>query len=148
MPAGGAARLSVVLAAHRGPAPVVVSGGVTPESPGASPWQWVTLGTGAALVVGGAVLWWLGEEDFSAIEDGRREQTMSETRAQELRDSGRTKRTSGHVLVGVGAASLATSTVLFVLDATIWDADAEVHTARPAIWHEPGGVVLGVEGGF
>ena len=117
--------------------------------PSASPWQWVTLGGGLALAAGGGALWWLGDKDYQDVEDGRRSGTMSLERAQDLRDSGDKKLTAAYVLVGVGGAALVTSTVLFVLDATLWDGpQAEIQVPRPAVWGRPGSVVFGLEGSF
>ena len=119
------------------------------EGPRATPWQWVTLGTGAALVAGGVVLWWLGEEDWQKVEDGTDGSgTMSRSEAQKLLDDGDLKHTAGYVMMGVGSAALATSVVLFVLDATVWAEEPSDTVSRPAVWGSPDSIVFGFQGRF
>ena len=120
-----------------------------PEGPSATPWQWVTLGTGAALVASGVVLWWLGEEDWQKVDDANSSSSsMSREEAQKLLDDGDTKHTVGYVMMGVGGAALATSVVLFVLDATVWAHEPDETVSRPAVWGTPDSVVFGFQGSF
>lgn len=109
----------------------------------ATPWQWVTLGTGAALGVAGGVLLYLGQKDHD--DSGT---TSDWSSRQSLVASGDDKKLAGYVLLGVGGAALVTSATLFVLDATVWADDEPGRPMRPAVWGGPTGVVFGFEGGW
>lgn len=171
VPGGGATPLTVALAAA-GP-PTVVSEPVPPEvtpqqdpirtdpvpgdeqpleaaRPSYSPWTWVTLGAGLAVVAGGTTSYVLGEQDHKQILDaggygGGGTVDMTQQRALDLESSGDTKKLVGYVLWGVGGALVVTSSVLFILDATSEPAERSIQVgAAPA----PGGGVLSVQGRF
>lgn len=117
----------------------------------AAPWQWVTLGTGTALVLAGGVLLGLAADERDEIRetpgyasDGVVQ--MTPRRAQALLDSAEVKDWAGGVCTGVGGAVLITSVVLFALDATVWAERAA--PATPAAQALPGGALLSVQGGF
>jgi len=121
-----------------------------PPSP-YSPWQWVTLGTGAALLGGGVALFVLGDADLQQVRDatgygsgGRVDMTVQ--RAQDLEESGNAKRGAGIAFMAVGGAALATSVVLFVLDAL--EDDGASSAAQPSVSPLPGGAVFGYGGSF
>ena len=126
--------------------------------PKASPWSWITLGTGVALLAGGTTLYVLGAADFQSVRDADGYGTggpvgMTLRRADDLVDSGETKQTVGAVLLGVGSAAVATSSVLFILDGTVWaepssSADARRPGIHPVLRGGPAGAVFGVEGAF
>jgi hypothetical protein len=103
-----------------------------PPRPSYSPWTWITLGTGAAVLVAGTVSYALGEEDHRRIVDAEGYGSEGPTRltqraALDLEASGDRKKLAGYALWGVGGAALAASTVLFVLDATRDPRDGSVH---------------------
>jgi tetratricopeptide (TPR) repeat protein len=81
--------------------------------------RWSTLGLGVALGVAGAVTFASGAGDHGEIEDlegfGNPDALldMTRSRALELNDSGKTKKTIGVVLLGAAGAALVTSAVLF-----------------------------------
>ncbi len=118
-----------------------------------SPWTWVTLATGAALGVAGAVAYGLGERDHRQIAsaDGysspERVVQMSQPRADDLNARGDLKKTAGYALWGVGGAALASSVVLFVVEAVLGRLRATPPAASlaPAV---PGGPGLSVSGAF
>lgn len=89
-----------------------------------SPWTWIALATGITLATAGAIFATLGQKDHDDIIslDGYDNQnaTLNMTRkeALDLSDSGDLKKTIGFSLMGVGAAALVTSTVLFILQAS------------------------------
>jgi hypothetical protein len=117
-----------------------------------SPWQWVTLGSGAALLGGGVALFVLGDSDLREVRDAEGYGTdgpvgMSARRAQALEDSGNAKRGAGIAFMTVGSAALAASVVLFVLDATD-GGDDRASVARPLAVPYDGGAVFGVGGSF
>ena len=112
-----------------------------------SAWGWATLGTGVALVAGGALSYGLGEADHRAITDTAGYGTpgvtdMTRQQALDLETDGYTKKTVGYVLWGVGGAALVTSVVLLVVDD---DAEPAIGLgAAPA----PGGAMVGAMGRF
>lgn len=155
VPAGGEAVVQQALVAL--PAPpreIVIIEDEEPAAPAGpySPWQWVTLGTGAALLGGGVALFVLGEADLQEVRDADgfgtgRPVDMTARQARDLEDSGNAKRVSGIALMGVGGAALATSVVLFVLAAT--DAgDGAVSAPQATAAPVPGGAVFGLGGSF
>lgn len=106
------------------------------------PWAWATFGTGLALAAGGATLLALGRMDAAAVEDGDKDAagritSVSRAEALELADSAAVKSDAGVALLALGGGALATSVVLFVLDAD----DGAPTALAPALW--PGGVALG-----
>ncbi len=144
------------------PAPPLVAP-VAPPSPAAqpvqvaavparksySPWTWVTLGTGVALVVGGAVAFGLGEADLRKVADtagyGSAEPTqMTRTRALELQENGTTKKNTGYALWALGGAALGTSIALFVAEAL----SAPKETPLVGLAPLPGGSVFSLQGRF
>lgn len=102
------------------PSPPVTVAAVEQRHP-YSPWTWVTLGTGVAMLATGTVCYVLGEADHREITSaggwGTGVSQMTEARAKQLEESGDAKKIAGGVLWGVGGAAVATSVVLFVLDA-------------------------------
>lgn len=90
-----------------------------------SPWTWVTLGSGLALLAGGTTSYLLGWKDHDDIAGADGDLTMR--RALDLEASGDTKKVVGYALWGFGGACVATSAVLFILEATAPDVDAAVH---------------------
>ena len=120
------------------------------EPPSFSPWTWVTLGSGVALLTGGTIAYALGEKDHAEIAGADGYGTdepadMTRVRARDLEASGDRKKLAGYVLWGVGGAAVATSTVLFVLDATRADPPSTVQVGFvPA----PAGGLLSVTGRF
>ena len=124
-----------------------------------SPWSWIALGSGIAMVAGGTTLYVLGSSDWQKVHDADGYGTggvvgMSTSRARGLVDDGETKRLAGAVLLGVGSAAVATSVVLFILDETVWADSASVDVGRgprpvsPIILGGPDGAVFGLEGAF
>jgi|GEM_PF-2657405 len=126
--------------------PVVV---VEPAASRYEPWTWVSLGTGAALMVGGAVLVALGEDDHQTITSAPGYGTgepvaMSLERAQQLESSGDTKKLGGWIAVGVGGAAVLTAGILFALDEP---AEAS-GTIVPAVAPLPDGGAFTLRGTF
>ena len=82
---------------------------------------WVTLGVGAATATVGTVFFVLGTSDHNKItgaanyDKAGQVVALTESRANDLRDSGTTKKTVGGVLWGMGGAALVTSAVLFIM---------------------------------
>jgi tetratricopeptide (TPR) repeat protein len=82
---------------------------------------WVTLAGGVVIGAIGTVVYVLGASDHSKITSATNYNNpgqvvaLTEQRANDLRDSGTTKKTVGAVLWGVGGAALALSAVFFVL---------------------------------
>ena len=122
-----------------------------PEQPSYSPWTWITLGTGIALVAGGTASYVLGELDHRQIVDSDGYTSggtvdMTRARALSLEGSGDTKKLVGYVLWGAGGAALVTSTVLFVLDAT--SGVEETGGVSVGASTLPGGGFLSLQGRF
>lgn len=94
------------------------------SGPDYSPWTWVTLGSGLALVAGGGLAYGLGEADHKEVAGtsgyGQASSGVVADRsydsARGLVESGDDKKLAGYVLWGVGGAALVASTVLFVLE--------------------------------
>ena len=94
------------------------------SGPDYSPWTWVTLGSGLALVAGGGLAYGLGEADHEEVVGtsgygqaaGGVVADRSYDSARDLVESGDEKKIAGYVLWGVGGAALVASTVLFVLE--------------------------------
>ena len=135
---------------------VVLDDELEPPRTRAGAWRWVTLGTGVALLAGGTTLYLLGEADFQEVREapgygGGGPVDMTARRARSLVEGGQDKQTVGAVLMGVGGAAVATSIVLFVLDATVWD-HSVARGASPAtrfvVSGGPAGALLGWEGAF
>jgi len=153
MPAVKVVVRKVVLEDPNAPRPPGSGMQVVGEPAGASPWQWVSLGVGVAMLAGGTALYLLGEADYQEIESAENYDTgpvvqMTPKRAQELMDSAEAKQTAGWALFGVGGAAVAASTVLFILDATVWADEPESTKARPALLGTHGGAVIGLQGRF
>lgn len=124
VPGSGSAVVAVALAqvvTAPTPPPVVVT---TPEETGPelSSWGWGLLGGGAALLVGGSVLYGLGEADHGSIEDaaspGGGPPSMTRARALELEQRGDDLKLGGAVLWGLGGAAAVSAVTLLILDAT------------------------------
>jgi len=102
------------------------------RGPRYSPWTWITLGTGAALLVGATVSYALGEEDHRSIVDAEgygsgAPTQLTQRKALALEASGDRKKVAGYALWGVGGAAVVASTVLFLLEATRPPAEGSVH---------------------
>lgn len=90
-----------------------------------SPWQYVALGSGAAVFAGGVTAMILGMKDEDDADELR---TCTENRScnppptraeiEDKQDSADTKKVIGYALMGVGGAVLVTGGVLLVLDLT------------------------------
>ena len=79
---------------------------------------WVTLGAGVGLVAGGGALLGVAESERDEIRGATSDPpvtTMSQDSAFEKRDEADRKEIAGAVLLGLGAASVAASVVLFLL---------------------------------
>ena len=123
---------------------------------GVSPVAWVLLAAGAGLAGGGAWMYTDGTSKWDEVSNSQyvamqNEQirNMTEARAKQLIDAGKTRHTIGLVLIGAGVASVAGSIAMFVFGG----GDAEEASARgddaPAFVLSPhpyGG--LTVTGGF
>lgn len=87
-----------------------------------SPWQYVALGAGVALVGGGAVALVLGAKDQDEVAELNRKakagEPISRAQVEDAQDKADTKKLIGSVLTGVGAASVITGGVLLVLELT------------------------------
>lgn len=106
-------------------------------------WAWATLGAGVALAAGGGTLLALGRADAAAVEDPQldaagRVVSVGRAEALDLADSAAAKSDAGVALLAVGGGALATSVILFVLDAS---GDENPTALAPMVW--PGGVALG-----
>lgn len=90
------------------------SGGVSPVFP------WLTLGLGIVSAGVGAAFYTMGASDHDKVtgaegfNDPKSVSTMTEREAQDLSDSGKSKKTLGVVGLGVGGVLMATSVVLFL----------------------------------
>lgn len=80
--------------------------------------KWSLGGVGLATLVAGSVMLGLGASDHGKIDDAKASTPGDLTRVEalDLQDSGKTKKTVGYVLLGVGGAALVGSAVLFFLD--------------------------------
>ncbi len=102
------------------PAPV----GVTQEAPqGHAPWQWVALGTGAAMVVTGGILTALALKDRSQVTgagtwpDGTTKETaVTQVAAQSLEDSANRKMDASVAMYVLGGAAIVTGIVLWATE--------------------------------
>ena len=120
------------------------------ERPSYSPWTWMTLGVGLALLAGSGVAYGLGERDHQAITGTSnygtsQPTTMTRRRALDLEESGDAKKLAGHVLVGIGSAAIVTSTVLLVLEATT---HAPPSAISVGVAPDAGGGLFAVQGSF
>ncbi len=124
-------------------------------SGGVSPVAWVLLAAGAGLAGGGAYMYTDGSSKWDEVNNAQsvamqNEQikNMTEARAKQLIDAGKTRHTIGLVLIGAGAASIVGSIAMFIFSG----GDAEEAAARGAAPtlvlspHPYGG--LSVTGGF
>lgn len=126
VPGAGQVVVSVTLASTAAPVPTFhpsVAAGGAPEGAGdLGTWGWATLGTGAALVIGGAVAYGLGEDDHKSIVDAQgydagKVVQMTRARALELEARGDDLKLAGEILWGVGGAALIGAATLLILDA-------------------------------
>lgn len=125
VPGSGSAVVAVTLApvAAEVQTPMIGVGAREEDGPGLSTWGWGLLGGGAALLIGGAVTYGLGEEDHRAIVDAEGYGTgevvhITRARALELEQRGDDLKTGGAILWGVGGAALVGAVTLLILDAT------------------------------
>jgi hypothetical protein len=97
-----------------------------PSERGPGVWPWVVVGAGGAVLITGGVLAVMGEHDIAKVEDPDKGTPWSELKA--AHDRGPTLATTGFVLVGVGAAAVATG----LLWKFVWS-DQEPANANVAI---------------
>jgi tetratricopeptide (TPR) repeat protein len=116
------ARVGAARSARPGTTPPVAREGERPEPAGPSATaiaKWTLLGLGVALAIGGGTAFGLGASDHNKIEsvahfnDANTILEMTRKEAQDLLDSGKTKKTVGVALLSVAGAALVTSAVLF-----------------------------------
>ena len=141
---------SAATAPHPTPAPTATAdtadrGGATRTA------AWVTLGGGVALAAGGTVVYLLGASDHNKVSSATNFDKpgqvvdMTEARANELRDSGTTKKTVGAVLWGVGGAAVVTAAVLFVVQGRAGASEGSVAVGAVPL---PGGAAASLVGRF
>lgn len=105
--------------AATGAAPDVQTPGQAGAGPASlSPWQWVSLGLGTALVAGGVTSMVLGFSDDSKADKAwsANPPTLTQQQYDDLRDQASTKKTIGYILTGVGGAALIVGGVLLALE--------------------------------
>jgi hypothetical protein len=111
---------------------------------------YATAGAGAALLVGGGVLWGLREATIAAIrETCTGEDTGCDPAFEPTEELGRTYTTVSYVLFGVGGAAVATGVVLWLVLAPPEDtaaSGARAPLVRVGLAPSPGGATL--LGGF
>ncbi len=130
--------------------PPVVVKPVVPLRRSLSPWTWITLGTGLALLGGGAAAYGLGELDHREIADsagyGSEQVTdMTRKRALDLDAQGNQRKTIGYALMGVGGAAVAGSIVLFILEAVGPSTEAPISAGAAPV---QGGGLMSLQGSF
>ncbi len=82
---------------------------------------WVSLGVGVVAGTAGALTYVWGTNDHSEITDAKnfnqpgKTVDITQARAEDLRDSGSTKKTVGGIAMGVGGAALVGAVVFFLL---------------------------------
>ncbi len=119
-----------------------------------SPWTWVALGVGGAAAAGGTFAFLSGASDHNKVTgasnygkagENNEASDLTRARAQDLIDSGDTKKLIGVALWGVGGAALATSAVLLLLERP---KPAESGAAFIGVMPGPGGGLLSLQGRF
>jgi hypothetical protein len=127
------------------------------SSGGVSPVAWVLLAAGAGLAGGGAWMYTDGSSKWDEVNNSQavalgneQVRNMTETRAQQLIDAGKTRHTIGLALIGAGIASVAGSVTMFVLGSGGGEEAAARGFAPPALLVSPHpyGGSLTVTGGF
>ena len=114
--------------------------------------KWATGGVGLGLLAGGVTTLVLGIVDQNKVDNAKEDAgggvaDMTRTEALAIQDDANTKKIIGYALVGAGAAALAGSAVLFVLD----HKSSGEHAARNlnyAVSPLPGGGALSLQGTF
>ena len=125
--------------------------GLPPEGPAADGMDaqdtggWISVGTGAAMVVTGLALGLVANQRQTEFEASR---DLDEKRA--LRDEGRTLALTGDILVGVGLAGVVTGTVLLLVHPGREPRTAVTTTTgwRVGVDPLPSGAALSVGGGL
>ena len=116
-----------------------------------APWQWVSLGVGIAVVVGGAAMVGLGESELSAISDSsgaspaNPSPTTQKQAASDI-DNWTTIRTAGFVLVGLGVAMAAAGVVLAALEPS--DPESSTTIEGAGLVPIPRGAAMMLQGSF
>ena len=107
-------------------------------------WGWITLGSGAGVLLTGLTLSLLANEDHEAFQSSR---DLDDKKS--LRDRGQKKALAGDVLMGVGAAAVVAGTVLVAL---FWDEDPASGSVSTSFRFEPtvipGGAALMIGGSY
>ena len=87
-----------------------------------APWQWVSLGVGAAALVSGGVLTYLASQDRDRITGAERRDGVvtgiSRPQALSLAAEANKKEKAGYALFAIGGVGVATGVVLWILDAS------------------------------
>jgi len=107
-----------------------------------SPWYYVAGGTGAALLIGGGIVYGLGLSDYDRVESDKTGETLTQKEADAIVASGTTKTQAGAVMMGLGAGGLVAAGVLMYLDLTEPGPDGVSVQLQPT----PGGGVLLFQG--
>ena len=112
-------------------------------------WPWVTLGVGAALVIGASVVYALGESDHRTITDaegyGSDAVDMDQSRAHDLEQSADDKKLVGYLLWGAGGAMLLGAAILFVIEG---ENSVEEDTSTVGFAPLSGGALFLLKGSF
>ncbi len=160
VPGGGEATLRVALVKGAGhtadvPAPAGDGAGDTVSvtaSPGGkrglSPWNWILVGTGGALLAAGTGVFVKGYLDHQAVDEQKRDNPRyTYAEARDLQNAGNLEKTVGIALLGAGGAALVTGIVLIFVPKREAAAASEP-AARFDLAPMLGGATVGLEGSF
>jgi hypothetical protein len=112
---------------------------LTSEPSGARRWWWVPAAGGAVVAAVGGYFLLRANSDSNSLTGGSGIPTATYAQALQLHDDGAQSQTIGLIAVGVGAAAVAASGVLWGFSET---------GARPTLSRLPGGGSLGIAGVF
>ncbi len=139
------------------PAPPVVraEAAPAPASKRFTPWQWVAIGTGAALVATGGVLTFLAGQDRAAVdsaatfEDGTVQQSAMTRSAALDRYASANRKTDGSIACyAVGGAVLATGVALAIVEAVRHRPGGTASATVSPMPVPGGGAAIGLAGRF
>jgi hypothetical protein len=116
---------------------------------GAGPLPWVFGGIGVAALAGGGVMFLLRQNTIKDLEDmcGPNHNSCPES-ARATFDKGKTYNTYGNILLGVGALSIATAVVLFVVAPSSEPKGASLKKPVVSVGALPGSVAFTLSGSF